>query len=174
MVDERVCGFVDCGGKMGAYPLLRVWPEIKYLFQGGMSGKGSLLAKTSEPIRYLIRMKYSVLGLHDYRRHFLMWGVWHMFQARNLAGIGEAPTISGSSFWWESQPALPIKLPGMVYHPTAIVFCVMPNPHLKNVCETFQNKSDQFPTWKSLQKYWIKFSPTESKNTSKWSSIMIK
>lgn len=47
MVDERVCGFVDCGGKMGAYPLLRVWPEIKYLFQGGMCGKGSLLSVLS-------------------------------------------------------------------------------------------------------------------------------
>ncbi|EDL88308.1 rCG61198 [Rattus norvegicus] len=34
-------------------------------------------------------MENSVLGLHDHRSYFLMWGVWHMFQTRNLAGSGE-------------------------------------------------------------------------------------
>ena len=51
------------------YPLLSVDLRIKYLLQGGLSGKGSLLAQPSGP-RYLISMENSVLGLHDHRTHF--------------------------------------------------------------------------------------------------------
>ena len=51
-----------------SYPLLSVDLRIKYLLQGGMSGKGSLLAQPSGP-RYLISMENSVLGLHDHRTH---------------------------------------------------------------------------------------------------------
>ena len=38
-------------------------PEIEYLLQGGMSGKGSLLAK---PSTYLISRENSVLGYVTY------------------------------------------------------------------------------------------------------------
>ena len=80
--------------------------------------------------RYLISMENSVLGLHDHRSHFLMCEVWHMFQARSLAGSGEAPTILyppdfrglrpsllyqaswndllSHNWWWECIPVLPI------------------------------------------------------------------
>ena len=37
-------------------------PEIKYLLQEGTSGKGSFLAKPSEPLRDFISMENSVLG----------------------------------------------------------------------------------------------------------------
>ena len=52
-----------------SYPLLSVDLRIKYLLQGGMSGKGSLLAQPSGP-RYLISMENSVLGLRDHRTCF--------------------------------------------------------------------------------------------------------
>ena len=68
---------------MDSYLPLRVGPEIKNLLQGGMSGKGSLLAK---PSGQLISMENSDLGLPYHRSCFLTWGVWHVFQARNLAG----------------------------------------------------------------------------------------
>lgn len=38
---------------------------------------------------YLISMENSGLSLCDHRSHFLMWGVWHVFKARNLAGSRE-------------------------------------------------------------------------------------
>lgn len=42
----------------------------------------------------LISTENSVLGLHDHGPHFLMWGVWNLFQARNLTGSWEVPTAS--------------------------------------------------------------------------------
>ena len=46
--------FTDCSWwKMDAYltvPTSQSGPEIKYLLQGGMSGKGSLLTKPSGPL----------------------------------------------------------------------------------------------------------------------------
>ena len=53
----------------GCVPTSQGGPEIKYLLQGGTSGKGSLLAKPSGP-RYLIRMENSVLDLCDHRTCF--------------------------------------------------------------------------------------------------------
>ena len=69
------CVLTVHGEKWDAYPLLRLSPEIKYLLQGGMSGKGILLAKPLRASGSLISMEDSVLGLHEHRSHFLMWGV---------------------------------------------------------------------------------------------------
>ena len=41
-------------------------PEIKYLLQGGVSGKESLLAKSSSPLGTSLKWR-SVLRLHDHR-----------------------------------------------------------------------------------------------------------
>ena len=41
-------------------------PDIKYLFQGGMSGKESLLGKPSRPLRISLKWR-SVLSLHKHR-----------------------------------------------------------------------------------------------------------
>jgi len=46
----------------GSIPTPQDGSEIKYLLQGGMSRKGSLLAKPSGVSRYLISMENSVLG----------------------------------------------------------------------------------------------------------------
>ena len=57
----------------GCIQLTQGGPEIKYLLQEGMSRKGSLLAKLSGLLRYLISMKNSVLGLSDHHRSFLFY-----------------------------------------------------------------------------------------------------
>ena len=49
---------VYCHGGNGwvkPYSTSQSGPEFKYLLQGGMSEKGSLLAKPSQPLGYLIR-----------------------------------------------------------------------------------------------------------------------
>ena len=53
-------------------------PEMKYLLQGGISGKGSLLSQFSGPLGTSLALR-TVLGLCDHKSHFLVWGVWHMF-----------------------------------------------------------------------------------------------
>lgn len=60
-------------------------PESKYLLQGGMPGKGKLIGYSVRASRYL-SVENSVMDLCDHRSWFLMWGVWHMFQARSRAG----------------------------------------------------------------------------------------
>jgi hypothetical protein len=40
-------------------------------------------------------MENSVLSLCHHRSHFLIWEVWHVFQARNLVGSRGLPTTSG-------------------------------------------------------------------------------
>jgi hypothetical protein len=71
-----------------SYPLLSVDLRIKYLLQGGMSGKGSLLAQPSGP-RYLISMENSVLGLHDHRTHFFyIRSVVHVPSQESARGQG--------------------------------------------------------------------------------------
>jgi hypothetical protein len=61
--------------------------------------------------RCLSSLGNSVLGLKDLRSHFfLMWEVWHIFQARNMVGNREKPTVSGVYLsFWESGPHYLIK-----------------------------------------------------------------
>lgn len=49
-----------------------------------------------------------------------MWEVWHVFQARNLAGHRELPAISGvhPEFPWDLDLLYLTDLPDIVYHPT--------------------------------------------------------
>lgn len=51
-------------GYVKPYPTSQGGPEIKYLFQGGMSGKESLLAKPSRPLDIPLEWK-PVLNLRD-------------------------------------------------------------------------------------------------------------
>ena len=48
-------------------------------------------------------MENTFLGLCDHRSYFLMWEVWHLFQAKNLTGSRKAAIISGVSFWVLNQ-----------------------------------------------------------------------
>ena len=51
-------------------PLFQGKLEVKYLLQGRVSGKGSLLAKPSRPLGTSLKWR-SVLSLHDHRSHLL-------------------------------------------------------------------------------------------------------
>ena len=52
-------------GCVKSYPTSQGGQEIKYLLQGGMSEKGSLLANKLWASRYLISMENSVLDICD-------------------------------------------------------------------------------------------------------------
>ena len=69
-----------------------------------------------------LSMENSVLGLCNHRSHFLMWEVWHVFQARNLAGSREVPTVSGGYLGTGVSDLFYLnKFPGMVHCPTLTV-----------------------------------------------------
>lgn len=75
--------------------------KIKYLLQGRMSGKGSLLAKPSGPLGTALAWR-TPFWAYMTAVTFPYVEVWHMFQARNLSGSREAPTVLGMylpSFW---------------------------------------------------------------------------
>jgi hypothetical protein len=64
-------------GRVKPYPTSQGGSEIKYMLQGGMSEKGSLLALQTS--RYLISMENSVLSLRDHRsRLFYMSSMVHV------------------------------------------------------------------------------------------------
>ena len=61
---------IYCHGESGcirSYSTFQGELEIKYLLQGGMSGKESVLAMPSKAFKYLINMDISVLNLSDHR-----------------------------------------------------------------------------------------------------------
>lgn len=61
-------------------------------------------------------MENSVLCILDHRSHLLMWEVWHVFQARNLAGSVEQPTVSGVHPSFQGlRPVYLTKFPGKVH-----------------------------------------------------------
>ena len=65
-------------------------------------------------------MENSVLVLCDHRSRFLMWEVWHMFLARNLAESREVPTLTGGYLGTRvSDPLYLTTFSGMVYSSTA-------------------------------------------------------
>ena len=57
-------------GCVKPYPTSQARPEVKYILQGGVSGKESLLAKSCLPLGTSLKWR-SVLSLHDYRPHLL-------------------------------------------------------------------------------------------------------
>ena len=54
-------------------------PEIKYLLQGGMSEKGSLLAKHSGPLGTSLVWRTLFWAYMTIGHVFLMWGVGDVF-----------------------------------------------------------------------------------------------
>jgi hypothetical protein len=92
-------------------------PEIKYLLQGGMSVKESLLAKPSWPLSMF--WAYAICG-----QNFFMWEAWQVFQLRSLAGNVESPkphVHAHRVFWsWGHNLLYLAKLPGMGLHPTNV------------------------------------------------------
>ena len=107
-------------GCVKPYPTSQGGPEVKYLLQGGMSGKGSLLAKPSRPLGTSLKWR-SVLSLHDHRSHFLCEkcgmcsrpGVWQ--GAGSHLSLGCLPTES-----LRLDLLYLTKLPGMVLYPTSL------------------------------------------------------
>jgi hypothetical protein len=92
----------------GCMPTSQLGPEIKYLLQERMSGKGSLLAKPSGPLGTSLawRILFWVYRTHlSHRSHFLIWEVWHVLQATNLAGSRYPPSF------WGLRSTLPTKVP---------------------------------------------------------------
>jgi hypothetical protein len=64
------------------------------------------------PQWYLISMETSV---HNHRLCFLMWRVWHVFEARILKGSRESSKSQVCNNWISrSQPTLSTKSPGIV------------------------------------------------------------
>ena len=61
------------------YPTSQGGPEIKCLFQGGISGNGSLLAKPSGPLGASLAWRTLVWGLCDNRTSF--------FYVRSMAHV---------------------------------------------------------------------------------------
>lgn len=77
----------------GCIPLPQGEPEIKYLLQEGLSGKGTLLVEPSGSIWILHLFGERLFGEHSVFCAtwlvvtFFMWGVHgHVFQAKNLIG----------------------------------------------------------------------------------------
>ena len=77
------------GRKWMHSPFLSIWPDIKYRLQGEMSEKGSLLAKPSGTTGTSLAWRTWIWAYMTAR--FLMWGGWHMYWTRNLAGSRESP-----------------------------------------------------------------------------------
>ena len=90
--------------------LSRGEPEIKYLLQGGMYRNESLLAKPTGSLDTSMAWTTLFLGLHDHKSHFLIWEVWQVFQARNLVGSRDPPTISGEWLAGDSEPTQPYQV----------------------------------------------------------------
>ena len=55
-------------GRVKAYPTFQGGPEVKYLLQGRVSGKESLLAKPFRPLGISLKRR-SGLSLHDLWSH---------------------------------------------------------------------------------------------------------
>ena len=98
-------------------------PEIKCLLQGGMSRKGSLLAKLSGLLRYLISMKNSVLGYMTISHLCGMCGSCSVKeQGVGWGGVGwgmrGTPTVSGGNLGAGVSDLLYLTMfPGTVHCP---------------------------------------------------------
>jgi hypothetical protein len=68
-------------GCIKPYPTSQDRPDIKYLLQGGMSGKEDLLAKPSRPLGTSLKC-ISVLSLYDHRSRPL-----------HVEGLGALPLL---------------------------------------------------------------------------------
>jgi hypothetical protein len=87
-------------------------PGIKYLLQGGISGKGSLLAKSSGPLGTSLPWR-TLFWTCVTTGHISLCGKCGQGFVREQGGA-----YSPRCEFPGSQPVLPTKLPGLVHHPT--------------------------------------------------------
>ena len=102
----------------GCIPTSQGGPEVKYLFQRGMSGKRSLLAKPSGLLGTSLAWRilfwaYMITG------HNFLCGKCAIHSRKGIwqeAGSCLPSQVCTPSFWG-LRPALPTKLLGIVYRP---------------------------------------------------------
>lgn len=82
-----------------SYHLLRENLRLNTFCREKCLGKGFILAKSSGSLGISFSWRTLVLGLLNNKSLFLMWGLWHIVQARSFTGSTEKPTILGVSFW---------------------------------------------------------------------------
>jgi hypothetical protein len=106
-------------GLIKPYPIFEGGPEIKYLLQGGVSEKGSLLTKPSRPLGTSLAWK-TLFGTYVTTGHISLGEVHDTcFKSRVWQGAGSCLSLRCVPTESQGLDLLYLtKLPGMALHPT--------------------------------------------------------
>ena len=140
---ERVCGsklFINCSWqKMDVYtPLLRVWLRLKSestYMQGGMSRKGSLLARFSGPLGTSVAWKTLLWPMWPQVTFLYIWNIACVPGQESVRDQG-VPYVSGvcSPHLPDLNPLYPPSILVWFFHPTCQCNELTQNIHWGSDC----------------------------------------